>query len=211
MIADTLPEEIKDHYEKAVAAADKKNYNYAIELLTHVINIKPDFAKGRQLLRLVEIKNFEENPPNIIIRVIKRLFSFLYIVLAIINETTGNYHRAISVYENILKKDPKNTVVLVRLGNLLKIEGMKEASCVTLESAINISAKNPVAYKLLGETYSELGNYDRARFCFKKVLELKPHDASAERGLKNLDALSTIDKSFDKKDGEGFRIRETEE
>lgn len=206
-----LPQEVKEHYDKASMAIDKKNYNYAIELLIHVISIKPNFAKGRQLLRLAEIRNFDENTPNIIIRIINRVLSSLAMLIAIVNETKGDHHAAITSYENILRRDPKNTAVLVRLGNLLKIEGMKEASAVTLESAVNISAKNPFAYEILGEVYSDLGNYDRARFSFKKVLELRPHDANAERGLHNLDALTTIDKSFDKKDGEDFSIREIKE
>jgi tetratricopeptide (TPR) repeat protein len=211
MIENALPEEIKDRYEKATMAIDKKNYDYAIELLTQIINIKPDFAKGRQLLRLAEIRKFEENTPNIIIRVISRALSCFAVLMAIVNETKGDHHAAITSYENILRRDPKNTAVLVKLGKLLNIEGMKEASAVTLESTVNISAKNPIAYEILGEVYSDLGNYDRARFCFKKVLELRPHDTNAERGLKNIDALTTIDKSFDKKDDGGFRIREIKE
>lgn len=211
MIEQALPEEIKDRYNKASMAVNKKNYDYAIELLMQIINIRPDFAKGRQLLRVAEIKKFEENPPNIILLGILRLFSFLYALVAFADETKGNYHRAISIYENILRKDPKNTSVLVRLGNLLKIEGLKEASAATLESAVHVSAKNPLAYELLGEVYSDIGNYERARYCFRKVLELKPRDANAEKGLKNLDALTTIDKSFEKKDSKDFRIRKIEE
>ena len=211
MTENALPSEVKNHYDKASMAVEKKNYNYAIELLTHVISIRPDFAKGRQLLRLAEIKNFEEHAPNIIIRIITRIFSCFIVLIAMINETKGDYHAAMFIYEKILRKDSKNITVLVKLGNLLKIEGMKEASAVTLESAVSISVKNPAAYELLGKVYSDLGNYDRARFCFKKVLELRPHDANAERGIKNLDALTTIDKSFETKDGKNFRIREITE
>jgi len=211
MSNNVLPEEVKSRYEKASMAMDKKNYNYAIELLTQVIDIKPDFGKGRQLLRLAEIKNFNENTPNIISRIISRGFSFFSVLMAIINEEKGSRNTAMSLYENILRKDPKNVMVLVRLGNLLKTEDMKKSSAATLESAVTISPKNSLAHELLGEIYSDLGNYDRARFCFKKVLELKPHDAGAERGLKNLDALTTINKSFEKKEGEDFRIREIKE
>ncbi len=206
-----LPEEIKVLYDKASLAVHQKNYNYAIELLTRAINIKPDFVKGRQLLRLAEIKKFNENPPAMVIRLIRRVLSFIYMFIAFISESVGKRHEAISTYEKILKNDPKNSMALVKLGNILKIEGMKEASAVTLESAINISPKNIIAYELLGEIYSGLGNYGRARLCFKKVLELKPHDANADKALKNLDALTTIDKSFDKKDAEDFRIREITE
>lgn len=208
MAEDVLPGEVKERYNKASMAIDKKNYDYAIELLMQIINIRPDLAKGRQLLRLAEIKNFEENPPNVVIRFIKRIFSSFAVLIAMVYETKGDYSTAMALYENILRKDPKNTAAMVKLGNLLKTEGMKEASAVILKSAVNISAKNPLAYELLGEIYSDLGDYDHARYCFKKVLELKPRDADAERGLKNLDALTTIDKSFEKKDSGDFRIRE---
>ncbi len=211
MAEDMLPDQIRDHYNKAQLAIDRKNYNYAIELLTSAINIKPDFAKGRQLLRLTEIKKFKENPPNILMRIITKILSFIPLLIAMIKETKGDYHNAMSIYEKILKNDPRNGTVLVKLGNLLKIEGMEEAAAVTLESAVEASPKNIAAYELLGEIYSNAGDYDRARNCFKKVLELKPHDAAAERGLKNLDALTNIDKSFEKKGGGEFGIREITE
>jgi tetratricopeptide (TPR) repeat protein len=211
MMENAVPEEIRVSYEKTLMAMDKKNYAYAIKLLTQIINIKPDFAKGRQLLRLAEIKNFEENPPYIIIRLMNRIFSWFAILIAMIYKTKGDHFKAMSIYEKMLYKDPKNTAIMVKLGDLLKIEGLKEASCVTLESVVNISVKNRIAYELLGEVYSDLGKYDQARFCFKKVLELKPNDANAERGLKNLDALTTIDKSFGKEDSEDFRTREITE
>ncbi len=211
MPEDIIPQEIKDHYNKATIAIEKKNYKYAVELLTHVISVRPDFAKGRQLLRVAEIKNFEENTPNALSHIITKIVSSFTSLIALVNEAKGDYHAAMSTYEKILRKDPKNAAVLLKLGNLLLLEDMKETSMVTLEIAVSISPKNPLAYELLGEIYSDLGNYDRARSCFKKVLELKPYDANAERGLKNIDALTTIEKSFDKKDSKNLRIREVKE
>ena len=211
MVDNMLPQEIKSRYEKASMAVEKKNYDYAIQLLTEAISIKPDFAKARQLIRVAEIKKFEEKAPNIITSSIKRLFSFFRMPWAMINEIKGDHSAAMIAYEKILRNDPKNVWVLVRLAHLLKIDGMKEASAVTLEVAISLSKKNAIAYELLGEVYSDLGDYGHARYCFKKVLELKPHDANAERGIKNLDALTTIDKSFEEKDSGDFRIREIKE
>lgn len=211
MVDESLPPQIEEQYNKASMAIDKKNYNYAIELLTQVISIKPDFAKGRELLRLVEIKNFQENPPNAIMRSLGRILSLLYGFIAILCEASGKTFAAISIYEKILRKDSKYTAVLVKLGRLLKAEDMKGASLVTLQCAVEITQKDPTAYQLLGELYSELTKYEKANFCFKKVLELRPHDAHAERQLKNIAALSTIDKSFDKKDTKDLRIRDITE
>ena len=211
MTENILPEEIKSLYDKASMAVDQRNYDYAIELLIRAIKIKPDFAKGRQLLRLAEIRHFDEHTPNILVLIVIRLFSLIRMFIASMVEMSRKHHDAMVLYEKILEIDPKNTLILTKLGNLLKVEGMKEAAAVTLETAVNVSAKNVLAYELLGELCSDLGNYDRARVCFKKVLELKPHDANAEKGLKNLDALTTIDKSFDKKDAGNLRIREIKE
>ena len=210
MPEDAIPKEVKDHYEKAQIAVDRKNYNYAIDLLTHAINIKPDFAMARRLLRLAEIKVYEEKPPNTLKLAVNRIFSLFRMFVALLNETKGNYHDAIAIYEDILKNDPKNGAVLIKLGILLKLEGMEEAAMVTLESAVEQAEKSAVGYELLGELHSNLGNYKRARQCFKKVLEIRPTDHTAERGLKNLDALTTIDKSFDK-NKDNLKIREINE
>ena len=184
---------VEKEYNKASMAVDKKNYAYAIELLSHVISIKPDFAGARQLLLIAGIRAFEAKPPNPVLKVFIWLSSFMRYLRAAVSETRGENQKAMSVYEAALAKDPKNVRLLVRLGALLNTEGMKEASAVTLEIALKISAKNAEALGILGDIYSGMGKYDRARACYKKVLGLKPHDASAERGLKNLDALTTID------------------
>ncbi len=205
-----IPKEIKSQYDRAQIAVDGKNYTYAIELLTHAIGIKPDFAKARQLLRAAEVKLLEQNPPNALKSAINRITSFFRIFVAMLNELKGNYYDAISIYEDILRNDPKNSPVLLRLGILLKLEGMEESAMVTLESAVEESKKSAVAYGLLGELHSNMGNYKRARQCFKKVLEIKPVDNAAEHGLKNLDALTTIDKSFNK-EKQSFKIREITE
>lgn len=210
MPGEAVPREVRDHYEKAQIALDRRNYQYAIDLLTRAINIKPDFAKARQLLRVAEVRQFDEKPPSPLVIFIRRAFSFPQIFVAILNETKGNHHDAMSIYEDILKNDPKNGSVLIKLGVLLKLEGMEEASVTTLESAVETVKKNAMAYELLGEMHSNLGNYGRAKQCFKKVLEIRPHDHTAERGLKNLDALTTIDKSFDKTKN-SFNIREISE
>lgn len=205
MSEQTLPEAVKNEYEKASMAVNKKNYMYAVQLLTHIINIKPDFAKARQLLHFAEIKYFEENPPNIISQLLNSVSSFFQSFSAFICKNKGELHNAISIYERILRKDPKNVGILIKLGVGLKREGLKEASVVTLETAVSISGKNLPVYGLLGEIYSDIGQYDRARFCFKKVLEARPNDMNAERGLKNLDALTTIGRGFETRDEGGPR------
>lgn len=197
MPEETVPREVKDHYNKARIAIDRRNYKYAIDLLMHAINIKPDFAKGRQLLRIAEIRRLQENPPNAFSIFVRRIFSLIPLFMAMLNEMKGNFHDAMAIYEGILKNNPKNAAALTKLGILLKLEGMEEAAIVTLESAAEVAKKSAVVYELLGEMHSNLGNYERARQCFKKVLEVKTNDHAAERGLKNLDALTTIHKSFD--------------
>lgn len=204
------PKEVKSQYEKAQIAIDRKNYTYAINLLTHAINITPDFAKARQLLRLAEIKVLEQNPPNALKSAINRIVSYFQIFIAMLNELKGNCHDAIAIYENVLRSNPKNGFALLKLGILLKLEGMEEAAIVTLESAVEEAKKSAVGYGLLGELHSNMGNYERARQCFKKVIEIKHVDHAAERGLKNLDALTTIDKNYDK-EKQSFKIREVTE
>jgi len=194
MSEEISPSSVESQYHKASMAVDKKNYDYAIELLTHAINIKPDFTKARQLIRIAQIKNYDENPPNPVVKALNRISSYMQILTAAISESKGEDQKAISIYENALKKDPKNVTVLVKLGSTLKSEGLKEGAAVTLEISLKISANNVAALGLLGDIYSDIGNYKRAKSCYDKVLGSRPNDAHAERGLKNLDALTTIDK-----------------
>ena len=54
MKADRIPEDLRNQYEKASMAVDTRNYAYAVDLLTHLIKIRPDFSRARQLLRLAD-------------------------------------------------------------------------------------------------------------------------------------------------------------
>ncbi len=194
MAEDMTTSSAEGQYHKASMAVEKKNYDYAIDILTHSVNIKPDFTKARQLLRIAQIKKYDENPPNIIVKTANGISSFLHISAAAISESKGENQKAISIYEKALRKDPKNVTALIRLGGSLKAEKLNGAAMVTLEVALKLSADNAAALGLLGDIYSDLGNYEKAKACYKKVLGLKPNDANAERGLKNLDALTTIDR-----------------
>ena len=46
-------------YQKALAAAERKNLDYAIEMFIQTLNIEPNFTKARQYLRATQMKKTE--------------------------------------------------------------------------------------------------------------------------------------------------------
>src|SRR5882724_12061790 len=49
----------KTFYEKARDALERKNYDYAIEMLIQTLNVEPNFTKARQYLRAAQMKKTE--------------------------------------------------------------------------------------------------------------------------------------------------------
>src|SRR5229473_3081311 len=46
-------------YQKALAALERKNFDYAIEMLIQTLNLEPNFTKARQYLRATQMKKTE--------------------------------------------------------------------------------------------------------------------------------------------------------
>jgi len=190
------PVETQEYYNKGLLAFEKKNYDYAIELFLQAVTFKKDFADARHYLHLSEQRRSQETPPlkiGILFNKIKNLPSLLKALSCDIKNESGC---AIDQYEKILKSEPNNTYILIRLAqDLLKERDTLSAQKVFEEIRL-IKPNNIVALKNLGQLYSQMDNYPSARQCYETILKIVPHDPEAEKGIKNLDALGAIKKSF---------------
>lgn len=83
---------------------------------------------------------------------------------------------AISDFKNGLT----STVNLVEIGVDKMDKGLDEQAKYYFLKAIDIDSKSMVAWKRLGMLYFSQKNWERAVYCFTKVLKLNPHDKEAK-------------------------------
>lgn len=206
-MATVIDNRTKELYNKARISFDKKDYDYAKDLAKQVLAVHQDFAEARQLLHQIKQAKWNSAKPSPLIKLMAQAVTIPPLMLGALLEMRGEISTAIDVYEKALSGYPYCARALLRMGILLRKIGAAEAALVVFEEAYKIHPDDAVVLENLGELHSQAGDYDKARFCFKAVLKVKPHDANAERGLKNIDALGTIERSFKKEDYEGNRVR----
>ncbi|MBN2097664.1 MAG: hypothetical protein JW714_04200 [Candidatus Omnitrophica bacterium] len=194
--ANSIPEQIKQYYNRGLLAFEKKNYDYAIELFGQSLSQKKDFADARHYLHLAEQRKFQENPAvtfSVLLNKVKNIFILLK---ALFLDVKNLSYQAIDEYEKILTGEPNNIYVLTRLAQDLLKERDTLSALKVFEEIKMLDAANLIALRNLGKLYSQMDNYASARGCYEAILKFIPHDPEAEKGLKNIDALGTIKESF---------------
>lgn len=192
-----LPPEVEDYYEKGMAAIKRENYDYAIELFTSALALKQDFAAARFYLwfALKERQNRSTDPLKIK-RLLKKILGFFLRLRAVSIKKSGRTWEAIYQLEKAMRVDPSSAGTLTAIANCFLSEGQTPNAIKMLEAIVQMNNRNAKALKKLGALYMEMENYEKARAYYQATLKVDPYDIDAERGIKNLEALKTIQRSF---------------
>jgi tetratricopeptide (TPR) repeat protein len=191
-----ISQHAKDCYEKGLFAFNKENYDYAIELFTQVLAFKPDYVDAWHMLWLSLRKSLEKNPPSPLKRLSHNIRGWLPTLKGNFATSKGRYKEAIKEYQKVIFHTPLNTSILTKIANILLKQNLFDNATKIFEEIIQIDANNLFALKNLGRLYLNRKDYLKARAFYEKALKISPHDSEAERELKNLDALGTIEESF---------------
>lgn len=95
----------------------------------------------------------------------------------------GEWNTIIGIYQEMLKLDPKNTVVNYRLGAIYYERKDYQKAYNYLEEVINLYPNDYDSNLLFGWTNLQMGKLKEAKVLFNKVLLIKPKDESAREGL----------------------------
>jgi tetratricopeptide (TPR) repeat protein len=96
----------------------------------------------------------------------------------------GNWNKVKSVYEEILKIDPQNSIANYRLGTMYYYAKDYAKASTYLEKVVNLYPFSYDGLLMMAWTDLKLAKYNDAKILFNRVLLLSPSDASAAEGLK---------------------------
>ena len=191
-----VPTDLQPYFEKAIQAYTQGSYEYAVDLLTFIVQNAPDAAEARRYLRLAIQKQFTTRPPSALSQVGLFLFTLPVRTWAIFAQVQGNLRQATSLYEWLLSLTPRSRSLLMRLATTLTRSGLDDAALQTYEELLAIDPTHLGALRKLARLAMKRGNDPQARQCFERILHLHPGDLEAQQSLRNLDALGTIKKGF---------------
>ena len=196
MVTPTVPTNLQPYFDKAIQAYTQGSYEYAVDLLTFVVQHAPDATEARRYLRLAIQKQFAEQPPSALSQLGLLLCTLPVRAWAILAQIQGNLRQAASLYEWLLSLTPRSRSLLMRLATTLTRSGLDDAALQTYEELLAIDPSHLGALRRLARLAMKRGNDPQARQCFERIMHLHPGDLEAQQSLRNLDALGTIKKGF---------------
>ena len=95
----------------------------------------------------------------------------------------GKSDKARSIYQKLLRKNPRDVDALHFYGVLNFQQGKTEKAVELIKRAIENKPDYPDAYNNLGNIYLETGQLEKARNCFEKTIDLAPNRIEAHNNL----------------------------
>ncbi|AXX89259.1 hypothetical protein CKA55_07070 [Arcobacter suis] len=87
-----------------------------------------------------------------------------------------DYDKSKTLYEEILKINPKSSNIYGNLGVIYKIKGDINTAIKYYITAINLNPKNTLVYNNLGNAFKEIKNYKMAIRVYTDALKINPKD-----------------------------------
>ena len=183
--SETLDSRARDFYNKALAALERGNLDYAIEMFMQTLAVEPNFTKCRQFLRAAQMKRAES------LGTIKKMMTSAKVAPTVGKAKMAlgkNPVEAMTLAEQALADDPKNGQALSILAEAAEAAQMPETAAQTLETYTKLSPRDTKALHRLARAYSAMERHDLAREVYERLLQINPNDFDAQKGIKDATA-----------------------
>ena len=182
---DNLDRRARDFYNKALAALERNNSDYAIEMFMQCLAIAPNFVQGRKALRGTQFKRAET------VGSFKKMFNSAKVTQIVTKakmSLSKNPVEAMHLAEQALSDDPKSGQALQILAEAAEAAHFPETAAQTLETLTKLNPRDLKAAHWLARVYSATERHDLARETYERVLQAHPNDFEAQKGLKDATA-----------------------
>ena len=182
---ESLDRRAKDLYNKALAALERNNPDYAIEMFMQCLAITPNFTHGRKFLRAAQLKRAET------LGSFKKMFASAKVTPTVTKakmSLSKNPVEAMHLAEQALSDDPKNGQALMVLAEAAEAAHFPETAAQTLETYVKLNPRDGKAAHWLARVYFVTERHDLAREVFERILQANPNDFEAQKGLKDATA-----------------------
>ncbi|NQU10276.1 tetratricopeptide repeat protein, partial [bacterium] len=185
---ETMNRTARELYEKGLAALERNNFDYAMEMLRQCLGLEPNFTKGRQYLRAAQVKNATGGTFRRLASAAKAQGALAKARMAI----TKNPTDAMNIAEEVLSVDPRSGQALQLLAEAADAAGYPETTIQTLDLYLKLNPKDLKVLHWLGQTHATLKDYPAAHDVYERILQMKPTDFDAQKALKDVVAQGAM-------------------
>lgn len=188
---ENVPRKTRDLFEKSMAALERGNSNYALDMLRQVIIMEPRFLLARKNLRIAQVKLLLASKPSAMTHQMASLKG-TFTLMGAQGKLKKDPKAALDGAEKLLAMDVLNYPFLKFFAEAAEAASMTEAAIQTLEVARPYFAKNVDFLRLLAKLYLSVNQPAGAKDCYAAVVELRPNDQVAIKNFKDTSAMASI-------------------
>ena len=156
---ETISRTARDQYERALAALERNNLDYAIEMFNQCLGSEPNFPGGRKFLRATQLKRADQTSS------FKRMLlgAKLTPLLTKTKMAVGkNPLDALGLAEQVLNEDPRNGQALLMLAEAADNLQFHETTIQTLDHYSKLNPKDTKSLHWMARAHTKLERYDLA-------------------------------------------------
>lgn len=180
----------REQFEKGMAAFDRQNYDYAIDIFCGLLQLEPGFYEAREALRATQFKRVKAD----------RGFLSKIIGRASLSPTLAKAQMlakrkpldALVAAELVLNADPGNGAAHRALAEAAVAAGLPKTALLSLEIAFKQNPSDRKLALLLANSCADAGQIGRAESIYAEVIKANPDDPDLQQAAKNLSARRTM-------------------
>lgn len=179
----------REQYEKGRLAFERNNLDYALDILTQVLQKEPGFFECRQALRAAQFKKAGGGGTGLFKKLVGSTNPKL---LQAQIAARNNPAQALCIVEDILNHDPQNVAAHKILADAALDLGLPQTAALSLEIAYKHSAKDRDVALKLAQTLARVGQAKRAESIVEDLSRAYPSDPEIVQALKDMAAARTL-------------------
>lgn len=172
--------------QKADEAARRRNWDFAIEVYTQILEIDPNQGDARSALRSALRKRLEAKGGGS--KFLRALGGAAPLAMAKTLRKAGKHDAATKQLESYLASNPLDEEANLLLGMSLEDAGHVDSARAVYEFVAEIAPKNPDGLKRAGAMSYRLGQHQKALEYYERALQADPRDQDAIKARKDLAA-----------------------
>lgn len=182
--------EVRQLWEKGYDCIEKKNYDYAMELLCMALEQDPSFFECRMALRAAQMKK-QENTGRIA-RMAATAAAAHNLAQAKIAASKKNNFAAMAHAEKMLCADPESSAAHRMIVEAAKALDYPQTQFSSLQLMKRANPKDNEITQELADALERFGDYDQAEAVMEQLARLNPDDIFLQQAYKDTAAKATI-------------------
>ncbi|MCP5520624.1 MAG: tetratricopeptide repeat protein [Verrucomicrobiales bacterium] len=197
-----IPRALREQYEKGKAAFERNNLDYAVTILSAVLEQEPAFYDCREALRATQFKRAGGTGGTSFFRKVLSKSTSLPKALAVWKRDP---REALKLCEQTLSGDPNSVAAHKVLADAALAADLPKTAVLSLEIAHRTAPKDRDVTLKLAQALTVLGQWQRAEGLLNELVAAHPNDVNLLETAKNIAARRTLNEGGYNRlsDGEG--------